>query len=352
MSYIIYGYDNLDTLNTLSTTGSIIVIEPRKIQIDKFKKEVSSSHIKLITKALSDSNKLTEAILALDDDESIYYINTDSKMVSNQNHIIKRERIYTTSIINIISDYNIQNISGVFFNINVHNINNILTSIKSYNHIFSNIYFKSCVDRGLYESNDILNYFNRQNTISPSYLQDWVKYSHKNLFVGLPKICMFFTKTGIFNNNKLLQFIKKYQIDLVIDNKIYEFKNNDYTLPPIKINESVLFHKNMLTQLNTIFESDKKYDIIIAFNENILQSQPNFYILFPPNDDTLYINRQYDTIYSSKNGMYMLYQILHSNYFNEWIHEQAKNKQTLIKFFIKRWFYEYMSKTFKIRGTE
>lgn len=349
MSYIIYGFDNLDILNTLPTSGSIFLIEPRKIQIDQFKNSVyyNLPRLKLITKALSDSNKMAESILSFDNDKSTYYINTscDSKN-------IKRERVYTTSLVNIINDYGIQNITSLFFNINVHNINNILTSIKSYNHMLSNIFFKSCVDRGLYESNDILNYFKRQTQISPVHLQDWVKYSHKNLSLQLPKICMFFIKTPISNDNKLLNFIKKYRIDLVLDNKIYEFKESNYTLPNIKVDESILFNKNILNQLDTIFKSDKKYDVIISFNENILHSQPNFYILFPPNDDTLYINRQYDIIYSSKNAMYMLYQILHSNYFNEWIHEQAKNKPTLIKFFIKRWFYDYMSKTFKIHGTE
>ena len=260
-----------------------------------------------------------------------------------------RERIYTTSLSNIIRDYDVQNILGLYFNINVSNINNILSSIKPFNHLVSKILFKSDVNRSVYETHNLLHSFSRQTKISQTPFQDWVEYTHKNLNIQLPKICMFFTKFSLNDkSNTLIQFIKRYKIDIVHGTEIIPFSNNcNLKLPNIQIDNSVLFTKYLLNNLDTIFKSDTKYDIIIALNENILTIQPNFFILYPPSDDTLYINCRYYTFSSSKHAMYMLYQILHSNYFNNWINEQSKSKPTLVKFFIKKWFYEYIQKTFK-----
>lgn len=347
MSYIIYGYDTFDTL---PTSGHIILIEPRNICIDKFKSDntINKKDIKLITKALSEKDTMSENIMVLNNEKTIYHI--DNKTIINGS---KRERVYTTSLLNIINDYKIQSIKTIYFNINVSNINNILNSMKPYNHIISNIAFKSCVDRQLYESNDIFKSFSRQTYISKPPLDNWVIYSHKNLSLDLPKICMFFTHNGLSSLDKdLKNFIKKYNIDVVIDKHIIPFSDtNNIIIPPISSDNNE-FHKNILNNLHVIFNSNNQYDVIIAFNENILKSQPNFYILYPPENDTLYINKQFDIIYSCKNSMYNLYQILQSQVFNQWIYENAKKNPNLIKFFIKRWVYEYLSKTFKISKTE
>lgn len=363
MTYIVYGYHDLDTLLNLQdicnnkSETTVFIIEPRKLHIDKLRSEFNKNNIsignkyKLITKSLSNNDKMVETIMSYDQDEDCYFINTE-----NDHHPdVKRERVYTTSLSNILRDNNIQNITRLVFNINIGNINEILNSIKPFNHLVSRILFKSKVDRSIYETNKLLEMsFKRQTKISKPELQDWVEYSHKNLNLELPKICMFFTEIGMRRSERLLQFVKRYKIDIIYNKEIIthqQFLSPDYKLPDIKIDKSILFTKNLLTNLDTVFKSDKKYDVILAFNENTLTNNPNFYILYPPQDDTLYIDRQFDIIYSSKNAMYMLYELLQSHYFNDWIHEQAKSKPTLFKFFIKRWFYEYISKTFKISST-
>lgn len=342
MSCIIYGYDSFDTL---PTNTQIILIEPRKLVIDKFKLNIKNSDKKiiLITKSLSEKDTMIENTLSYDKNKCLYYIDLE------YHENCEREKTYTTSLINIINDYNIQNIESLFFNINVSNINNILSSIKSVNHIISNIYFKSCVDRSIYETNNILKLFTRQKELAKPLLDDWVLYTHKNLNIELPKICMFFTKNNIISSHiKLLQFIKKYKIDVLLNDEIIEWNNlENKNFLNSEINK-ILYNKYLLQKLDIIYKSDKKYDIIIGFNENILDHNKNFYILYPVNDDTLYINKQFDIIYSSNNAMFMLYQILSSTYFNDWIHEQALKKPNLVKFFIKKWFYEYIYKTFKI----
>lgn len=343
MSYIVYGYDEDCTLD-FSTKQMVILIEPRKKYIDKFKNNVKNSKIILVTKALSENNKMMEGILAFDENKNIYYI--DNK---NYNYL-PREKIYTTSLQNIIREYNIQNIDKIFINLNVDNINNLITSINSYNHLICNILFKSCVDREKYETNNVLNLFERQKTISETKYSDWVCYSHKNLGIELPKICMVFTKVSNTDNNKIVDFIKKYKMDVLIDNKLLEFDEIKNGLPKINIDGSLLFTKNLLNNLDLIFKSDKQYDIVIAFNGSVLQRYPDFYILNPLKDDTLYINRDNDVIYSTKNGMYMLYQILHSNYFNDWVKQRADKRPTLVKFFIRGWFYEYIQKSFQIKN--
>lgn len=361
--YIIYGYHDLDTLLKLlklqdvdNKATPVFIIEPRKLQIDKLRSEFNKNGIsignkyKLITKALSQNDKMVETIMSYDPDEDCYFINTE-----NDKHpdITKRERVYTTSLSNIVRDNEIQNISHLVFNINVGNVNEILNSIKPFNHLVSKILFKSNVDRSIYETNKLLDLsFKRQTKISKPELQDWVEYSHKNLNLELPKICMFFTEVGSSGSERLLQFIKRYKIDIIYNKEIIPYQQISLPLPDFKIDKSVLFTKNLLNNLHIVFNSsDKKYDIILAFNENTLTNNPNFYILYPPKDDTLYIDRQFDIIYSSKNSMYTLYELLQSEYFNDWIHEQAKLKPTLVKFFIKRWFYEYISKTFTISST-
>lgn len=348
MSYIIYGYDTLDTI---PNSDHIILIEPRNTVIDKFKRDINKTNnknIKLITKALSDKDKLLENILISDENNVTYHIDNP-----NIPYHHKRQRVYTTSLLNIINDHNIQNIQTIYFNINISNINHILNSMKPYNHIISNISFKSCVDREIYESNDIFKSFVRQKYISKPPLDNWVLYSHKNLSLELPKICMFFTQNGLTHDNNLQNFIKKYKIDILIDGSILPFnEDNKIIIPNISINNNTHFHKYILNNLNIIFKSDTKYDVIIAFNENILKTQPNFYILYPVKEDSLYINKQYDIIYSCKNAMYNLYEILQSDSFNKWIYEMAEKKPTLVKFFVKRWFYEYISKIFTICKTE
>ena len=104
----------------------------------------------------------------------------------------------------------------------------------------------------------------------------------------------------------------------------------------------IIFNKN---------ENDivSNLDIIIQFVPKYLSSNNTLQIMYPLKDNVLYINKVFDIIYATKNCMYMLYQILKSKYFTDYISEKQSDKKNLFKIFSKKFFYEYISKIFIIK---
>ena len=70
--------------------------------------------------------------------------------------------------------------------------------------------------------------------------------------------------------------------------------------------------------------------------------------MYPLKDNNIYVNKVYDIMYATKNCMYMLYQILKSTYFSDYIETKMEEKPIMFKIFSKRYFYEYISKIFII----
>ena len=71
--------------------------------------------------------------------------------------------------------------------------------------------------------------------------------------------------------------------------------------------------------------------------------------MYPLQDNILYVNKMFDIIYGTKNCMFMLYQILKSKYFTDYINTKIEEKKTLFKIFSKRYFYDYISKIFLLK---
>ena len=71
--------------------------------------------------------------------------------------------------------------------------------------------------------------------------------------------------------------------------------------------------------------------------------------MYPLQDNVVYVNKAFDIIYGTKNCMFMLYQILKSTYFTDYIEEKIKEKPSLFKIFSKRYFYDYIEKIFVLK---
>ena len=165
-----------------------------------------------------------------------------------------------------------------------------------------------------------------------------------------------------YNMDKLKLFVNQYQINLILNKPhdcmiSYEepetlFNQLTY-LQNEKLNsKNKVYHQNIIDNLEHIFTSSNipvhDIDIIIQFapkflNHNILQ------IMYPLKDNVLYVNKMFDVIYATKTCMYMLYQILKSKYFTDYIDEKNNIKPSLFKIFSKKYFYEYISKIFIVK---
>jgi hypothetical protein len=396
---IIYGYkpgcldDILDSL--------VILIEPRTDLIDEI--QSLKKDIILIKKVLVKTNTLTETILYYNKERKSYFMKGDDLIVNGVNLFnIKKYQVYTTSIENIIKQYNIQNIHSIVINMNIGNCNEIIQSVESYNHILSRIYIdKQIAD---YQCKILDNFYcERETTKKP----DYIGFIHKNLHVELPKIVVYFCENPNKRLKEMVLFLQQYKMGLVINKLSDDTKNIDIDtknvdvdtknididtknvdvdtknvdvdtknididtkfdkgactivpypksieclVEPITIlKSSKIYYENVINNLECIFDTDNssELDIIIQFNPKYFDSKNTLQIMYPLQDNTLYANRVFDVIYGTKNCMFMLYQILKSKYFTDYIKEKMLEKKTLFKIFSKRYFYDYISKIFVIK---
>lgn len=358
---IIYGYS--PDINT-DMDEHTILIEPRKLFIDMIKKNRFTKNI-LITKALVKSNGLKETHLYYND-QSKQYLIEDSNITeyasSYNKKISSKEIVYTLSLETIIQQYKIQNINKLILNINVNNCNDIIESIHPSNQIVSNIYINKNIDQFIKEKCSILNNFKDKETT------DYNIFYHKNLNIEIPKIGMFITSdvSSQESLDKLLLFIQQYQLSLIIHNEYISYPESLSKIKNLsKIqNKSKLFHEIISDNLDKIFihndnnnenehqsknENENDLDILIQFNPKYLNDKNTLQIMYPLKDNILYINKMFDIIYATKNCMYMLYQIIKSKYFTDYLEEKKNKKPSLFKMFSKKYFYEYISKIFTIK---
>jgi hypothetical protein len=71
--------------------------------------------------------------------------------------------------------------------------------------------------------------------------------------------------------------------------------------------------------------------------------------MYPLKDNVLYINKLYDIIYGTKNCIYMLYQIIKSKYFSDFLELKKLARPKLFTIFSKLYFFEYISKIFVVK---
>ena len=344
----------------------IILIEPRKMYIDKINQYYKIHNDKLknfifIKKCLGDNNQLKENILYCDNSKELCLIE-NKELISKYINSLTKETVYQTTLTNIINTYKIQNIKNIIINININNIDSVLENIILFNHIISQIKIKYDIK---YFSKT--SFFNNFTEITEN---DYSIFSHKNLNINLPNIGIYFTNFDFLQNNmdKLKLFINQYQINLILNkpqdcmisyeepetlfNRLINLQNeSESSLNKVSLKNKV-YHQNIIDNLEHIFTSSnipvQDIDIIIQFtpkflNRNILQ------IMYPLKDNVLYVNKMFDVIYATKTCMYMLYQILKSKYFTDYIDEKNNIKPSLFKIFSKKYFYEYISKIFIIK---
>lgn len=357
---IIYGYTQDCLLNYNNST--IILVEPRKAIIDKINR-LKLNDIILIKKILVTKQSFSETILYYDKIKDNYWLQNDDLSINGTNFFnITKECVYTISLLDIISKYKIQNIKNLVLNININNNKEILESIDQFNHIISYINIKTDFKCNLF------NNFYQGNDENSQY----IIYTHKNLNVKLPKIGICFNNVNLdCNIDKIILLLKQYQMSLIItethENNIIEYPESINKLNELfntKKNNTIenkqYFYDKIINNLDMIFNkeneiqhkieneilTDNNLDIIIQFNPKY---NDTLQIMYPLKNDIIYINKMYDIIYASKKCMYMLYQIIKSKYFSDYIDNKKKTNTKLFKIMSKRYFYEYIEKIFQLK---
>ena len=361
---IIYGYNPGCLDDILDSQGQLVIlIEPRTDRID----QIQSLKIKdfiLIKKVLVKTNLLSETIFHYDKDRDIYFMKDDGLVINGTNLFnIKKYKAYTTSMENIIKEYAIQNIHSLTININIKNCNEIIQSVEAYNHILSRIYINKQI--GNYQCKILDDFYSK-------VLDQYITFTHKNLHIELPKILVYFYESQNKKLKEMTLLMQQYKMALVpcllskssvnVINKLQDsvivpypesikyIDTGNWLLKPSKI-----YYENVINNLACIFDSDtlpsnsSELDIIIQFNPKYFDSKNTLQIMYPLDDNVFYINKVFDVIYGTKNCMFMLYQILKSKYFTDYIEEKIAEKKSLFKIFSKRYFYDYISKIFIIK---
>jgi hypothetical protein len=333
---IIYGFNK----NQKFDNDNVILIEPRKIFIDTLKKE----KFIFIPRVLMGSNVSRQVdMYAMD--------NNRYSVLKRPLAITSREIVYTTSLTNIIKTYDIKEISQIIINIDIDNIKDVLDNIVLYNKIIKKI---TCSKDNIHlKTSLLLNYFN--------ILEDGV-YEHKNINMKNPNICLFPCHKYTFeeclqnvqeNYINFFKFIKMYDIHMLTKGGSI-ITNDHVNIQNVrKENETEIYeiYENLVNNLHLIFlneQGNNTLDIIIQFNPTCLITQNTFEIVYPIENDILYVYKQHDIIYGNKDTMYNLYNVLKSNEFKDYIEERKVSRGKLYKFFSKNYFYEYISKIFQL----
>jgi hypothetical protein len=372
---IIYGYTD-NCLDDIDQDSPVLLIEPRNEFIDKIR-SLRNSNILLISKVLTHKKSFQETTLYYKKENDIYWLRDDTLTVNGFNMFnIRKYVTYTITLEDIISQYKLQNIKAFIVNLNITNITQILDSLSRYNHIVSNIYIKNEIQ----EECKIVVYYNKQQvqgtetgTETGIETGAYFKYVHKNLNVELPSIAMYFLNANEkLNSDELNLLISQYKMNIIIRNEdesncldsdvnkmiIVPYPESVQIIkqePLTNIKASKIFFENVVNTLDTLFSAQStsdsiiqidNLDIIIQFNPKYFSNNKTLQIMYPLKDNTIYINRLYDIMYASKNCMYMIYQILKSKYFTDYIDSKRQERPGLFKIFSKRYFYDYLSKIF------
>lgn len=342
---IIYGYTEncLDNLQD----SPVLLIEPRTDYIDQIKSKCNHNLI-LVTKVLVHDRGLRETNFYYNKEDDFYWIHQESLSVNGTNMFnIKKYVGYTITLENLITQYSIQNIETFTVNLNFDNIGNVLDSLLPYNHIVSGIVLHKDVDC------KILQFYKKTDDV----------YKHLNLNIDLPNIGLYFiNENENLDYDNLTLLIKQYKMNIIMTNQqnttnkiIVPYPESVQIIksPRISKKYSKIYFENVIDTLDSLFdkqsninESANRLDIVIQFNPKFFSKHKTLQIMYPLKDDTVYINRVYDIMYATKNCMYMIYQILKSKYFTDYMDGKRQERPSLFKIFEKRYFYDYLSKIF------
>lgn len=374
--HIIYGYQE----NCLpdSPDSPIILIEPRTDVIDMVRSMIKTNTcyrntVILVSKALNDSSNMSETILYYDKQSEKFWLDKTSRGLSTEICVngtnlfnVKKYNVYTTSVNNLIVQYSIQNIKSFTININVTNCDQILRSIIPFNHLISQLRFFKKV--GFNTIDDLFANYTTSDRLVENKALDHMEFVHKNLTVDLPNIGLYFINTLECKSRRseIALLLNQYKMNLIVNDTLDKFDSgiDSYIVKypesvtiinrdiSYKVPNSKIYYENVIQNLDFIFDREKgpvDLDIVIQFNPRYFASSRTLQIMYPLKDNTIYINKMFDIIYATKNCMYMLYQILKSRYFTEYIEDRKNEKPSLFKIFSKRYFYEYIGKIFILK---
>lgn len=311
---IIYGYSDVALQTLQHDKSNILLIEPRKGYIDLCK--TASYHNKNITVLAKCLDETTTERLMYNSGNKCF-LNLEDKCPN-----FKREKVFTLSFHDLVKQYDIQNISEFHIQINIDNINTLFTSAKRHLFMISHIHI-----------NNTISSFDDE-TISFNFRKDTAQsYTNKNLSIPLPNIYMFVmdATSPPHDYEKLFQ---KYNIRLVNDTTVSK-KNF--------INSIIQILKLYVSLDNNVSE------IGLITNGSFLNNDQNISVLYPLKNNELYVDKSSDVIYASKTCLFMLYQILHSNHFQEYMQEKKTERKKLFYLYEKRYFWEYIEGKFVVK---
>lgn len=333
--YLLYGYDRDIFINVFTNQikddplNKIIIIEPRGLYIEEFKKEFKTSNQIILESKFLTNDRLKYKYDLFKKNE-IYSID----VIDNYQ---KKETVFSVTLTSMIEKYDIQNIQKFIINLNVIEINTLLSEFFMYQHFISKVQIEKNIQFDV-----------KENYLRTDENETFVYYENRNLEIDLPSICLYtidFPSSHI-NKNKLNQMIKQYDIEVLNNGELIPVDEIDEKLNLIS-NKEKFNIRHIPDKIESIIQK-KYYDIIIQFNTKYFDLKPFFQLMYPLKDNILYMNKGLDIIYGNGKTMYKMYEIMYSMEFKEYMRKKREEKPKLYIFFEKRYFYDFITNKFKI----
>lgn len=333
---LMYGFDEnaVTKLTNDHDSIKIYIIEPRKTLIDHIRQSTyynNHQSVVLIPKGLIGENIYKEIKLS------------SLLPIVDSSH---NEKCFCTSLCELIMSYKLQHIDQIIFNIHPQNLQAVLDNATPFTNVVRQIEFTNDLNDNL--ECDFLKTFEKEGT---KYVN---KGSQKKILVmfspqhsatiELKKFKSFVEQYNMFYMSNDGQFVTPEQING------FDFETQKCLMP--KKQTIPMFHHILTERLKQYFESSFKNDVIVDyivfFNNAYLRSHYSFNINTSLTETQIYLEEEFDIIYATKNCWYMVYQILCSKAFEEYIEEKSIGKKALVKILCKRWTWEYLKKLFVV----
>lgn len=310
--------------NNVHDESIVYLIEPRKKYLDRMNNQ-HNKNVNLIKKLLTDSVS-----------ETNLYTDSQNPTKYSVNSILQyRERVFTTTVNDIIKSYTITHVDKFVWDLNVDNYNDVISSLITYNSIFSEIWVNQEV---VNDSKNLLKQLDQYYNILPDTTGPYRIYKHVHSTVKPPNVCMYLTHPVPKTCQRAFDLLLKQMKNVTV---VEHFIKGSLYLH-IRDILSHFFQQEMT--------KDIRNDVLIIFNPNYLSAHDTFHIPHINNMSvSIFTNDSYNIMYASKACMYMLYQTVTSESFTEY-EESLKNKSKAWKFLYRTHFLNYIKKDFSIKG--
>lgn len=182
----------------------------------------------------------------------------------------------------------------------------------------------------------------------PSPLPDCMSFNNKNKRISdqeYPDILAFVTQPPLEAERQGFEaFAHTYGINV----------RSPPLQPPGKKPGFIDSVRQSMTFLHSLFdefrrEESPRPDVIVQMNPSFFAKNKVFHIYYPLKDDVLYIDEAYNIVYGTANSMFLLFQVIMSNYFDRYIADKTKEKPALARFQQRKWYFEFVRRTFNTR---